>query len=149
MCVLEPNFGFEVVKPVKKSPKIITIWLLASDCSPVLPLPIRNQALKHEETVLWPNGHQFWEVEILRFLAIFTIENHIFNFSFPREHSVPLFLKHEENVLWPNGHQFWEVKFLWFLAIFCIANHISHAFFGNQNGDHFWLFLQLISVIWL
>ena len=102
----------------------------------------RNPALKHEGNVLGPNGHQFWEVKIWWFLAIFSIENHIshaffevkfwpfFAGSAPANHNMSL--KHEGNVLGPNGHQFWEVKIWWFLAIF-----ISHAFFEVK----FWPFL--------
>ena len=37
----------------------------------------RNQALKHEESVLRPNGHRFWEVILWWFLAIFDRFYHI------------------------------------------------------------------------
>ncbi len=40
--------------------KLLTVFTISN----------RNQALKHEESVLRPNGHRFWEVILWWFLAI-------------------------------------------------------------------------------
>ena len=47
--------------------KLLTVFTISN----------RNQALKHEESVLRPNGHRFWEVILWWFLAIFDRFYHI------------------------------------------------------------------------
>jgi hypothetical protein len=99
----------------------------------------RNPALKHEESVLWPNGHLFWEVIFWWFLAIFDRFYHIKAKSgFKTRRKRPMAKRTRvlrSNILMIFGN-FWPV-----------LPYQTDTSFEKSNFDHFWPILSLIILL--